>query len=65
VVPQGFKGKFADYNLYENRFSEALALVAYTGAGSAEGAFTTSPELTTNGMLPRATSPRRSCWAAS
>lgn len=54
VVPEGFEGKFAQYNLYENRFSEMLALVAYTGAGQSRQAFTTSPELTTNGMLPKA-----------
>ena len=54
VVPDGFEGTFAQYNLYENRFSEMLALVAYTGAGQSKQAFTTSPELTTNGMLPKA-----------
>jgi transcriptional regulator with XRE-family HTH domain len=54
VVPQGFSGKFAEYNLYENRFSEILSLVAYTGIGQSNPAFTTSPELTTNGMLPKA-----------
>ena len=54
VVPEGFDGEFAAYNLYENRFSEILALVAYTGAGQSDGAFTTSPELTTTGMLPKA-----------
>lgn len=54
VVPEGFSGKFSDYNLYENRFSEILSLVAYTGAGGSREAFTTSPELTTNGMLPKA-----------
>ena len=54
VVPEGFEGTFAQYNLYENRFSEMLALVAYTGAGQSKQAFTTSPELTTNGMLPKA-----------
>lgn len=54
VVPDGFEGKFSQYNLYENRFSEMLALVAYTGAGQSRQAFTTSPELTTNGMLPKA-----------
>ena len=54
VVPKGFKGEFSEYNLYENRFSEILSLVAYTGAGSSNKAFTTSPELTTNGMLPKA-----------
>ncbi len=54
VVPEGFSGSFAQYNLYENRFSEILALVAYTGAGGSRHAFTTSPELTTGGMLPKA-----------
>lgn len=54
VVPEGFEGSFDKYNLYENRFSEMLALVAYTGAGQSRQAFTTSPELTTNGMLPKA-----------
>lgn len=54
VVPQGFPGTFAQYNLYENRFSEILSLVAYTGIGQSDAAFTTSPELTTNGMLPKA-----------
>ena len=53
VVPQGFAGTFAQYNLYENRFSEILSLVAYTGIGQSDAAFTTSPELTTNGMLPK------------
>ena len=54
VVPEGFEGKFFQYNLYENRFSEILALVAYTGAGGSRQAFTTSPALTTGGMLPKA-----------
>lgn len=54
VVPKGFEGKFSEYNLYENRFSEILSLVAYTGVGSSNKAFSTSPELTTNGMLPKA-----------
>lgn len=54
IVPDDFDGKYAQYNLYENRFSEMLALVAYTGAGRSHEAFTTSPELTTNGMLPKA-----------
>jgi len=54
VVPQGFEGTFAEYNLYENRFSEILSLVAYTGVEQTHEAFTTSPELTTSGMLPKA-----------
>lgn len=54
VVPKGFEGTFEQYDLYENRFSEILSLVAYTGIGQSDAAFTTSPELTTNGMLPKA-----------
>jgi hypothetical protein len=54
VVPAGFEGTWGQYNLYENRFSEILSLVAYTGHGASPKAFTTSPELTTNGMLPKA-----------
>jgi len=54
VVPAGFDGKFSDYNLYENRFSEILSLVAYTGITQSDAAFSTSPELTTDGMLPKA-----------
>lgn len=54
IVPQGFEGAFEQYNLYENKFSEILSLVAYTGVGHSNEAFTTSPELTTNGMLPKA-----------
>ena len=54
IVPEGFYGKFADFNLYENRFSEILSLVAYTGVTQSDAAFSTSPEFTTNGMLPKA-----------
>ena len=54
VVPENFTGSFADYNLYENRFSEVLSLVAYTGAGRSDKKFTTSPEFTTHGMLRKA-----------
>lgn len=54
VVAKDFDGTFAEYNLYENEFSEILSLVAYTGIGQSNRAFTTSPELTTNGMLPKA-----------
>ncbi|MBR6512607.1 MAG: helix-turn-helix domain-containing protein [Clostridia bacterium] len=54
VVPLGFNGRFADYNLYENRFSEVLSLVAYTGNAASHKVVTASPELTTNGMLRKA-----------
>ena len=54
VVPKGFSGSFKEYNLYENRFSNVLSLVAYTGVGQTDGAFSNSPELTTQGMLRKA-----------
>jgi len=54
IVPDGFDGKFSDFNLYENRFSEILSLVAYTGVTQSDAAFSSSPELTTDGMLPKA-----------
>jgi hypothetical protein len=54
VVPKSFVGSFSQYNLYQNRFSEILALIAYTGAGQSIEAFSTSPELTTDGILPKA-----------
>jgi len=54
LVLQGFPGKFGQFNLYQNRFSEALSLIAYTGIGQTHEVFTTSPELTTNGMLRKA-----------
>ncbi len=53
VVPANFNGLFADYNLYENKFDKVLSLIAYTGAASASTQFTSSPELTTNGNLPK------------
>ena len=54
IVPADFSGSFGEYNLYENPFSDALSLVAYTGHGVSEQTFTISPELTTDGMLPKA-----------
>lgn len=54
IVPEGFDGKFSDYNLYENSFSAALALTAYTGHPSIIQGPCLSPELTTDGMLPKA-----------
>ncbi len=56
VVEEGFEGAFADYNLYDNRFSQVLALIAFTGYGSnIRSSLVSSPEFTTNGMLPK-------CW---
>lgn len=54
VVPDGFKGSFSKFNLFENHFSEILSLVAYTGISQSDRNFSTSPEFTTNGMLPKA-----------
>ena len=56
VVEDGFNGAFDQYNLYENRFSRILGLIAFTGYGSSvRSSLVSSPELTTNGMLPK-------CW---
>jgi len=51
IVPKGSGLKFADFNLFENDFSPVLSLVAFTGYGRSRTKLTTSPELTTNGML--------------
>jgi hypothetical protein len=51
-VPEGFSGRFSEFNLYENPFNKALALIAYTGFGSVRpSGFSSSPEFTTNGNL--------------
>ena len=51
-VPQAtFEGSFSEYNLFENRFDEALSLIAYTGYGNKLKSIGTTPELTTGGML--------------
>lgn len=51
-VPEGFNGRFSEYNLYENTFNKALSLIAYTGFGSVRpSGFSSSPEFTTNGNL--------------
>ncbi len=55
VVPAGFEGTFAEYNLFENGFSSVLAAVAYTGVASDwHGLTPSTPELTTNGSLRKA-----------
>lgn len=52
ITEPDFKGKFADYNLFENGFYKVLSLIAYTGYGSVKpSGFSSSPEFTTNGML--------------
>ena len=54
VVPANFTGSFSKYNLYQNPFSNALSLIAYTGRGNTHNPLSTSPELTTHGMLRKA-----------
>lgn len=47
---------FSSVNLYDNRFSRVLGQIAFTGYGSSNiSGLTSSPEFTTNGMLPK-------CW---
>ena len=36
VVPEGFGGTWAEYNLYHNELDDALALAAYTGYTSTQ-----------------------------
>ncbi|MBQ3182625.1 MAG: XRE family transcriptional regulator [Clostridia bacterium] len=56
VVEEGFEGRFEKFNLYDNRFSNILALIAFTGYGSSvRSSLASCPEFTTNGMLPK-------CW---
>ncbi len=56
VVREGDSKTFAQCNLYENRLSELLASIAFTGYGSSvRTSVLSSPEFTTNGMLPK-------CW---
>ena len=46
---------FAQVNLFDNRFSQVLSQIAFTGYGSSPASkFRSSPEFTTNGMLPKA-----------
>lgn len=46
---------FAEVNLFDNRFSQVLSQIAFTGYGSFPASkFRSSPEFTTNGMLPKA-----------
>ena len=50
------RDSFDRVNLYDNRFSRVLGQIAFTGYGSSNiSQLTSSPEFTTNGMLPK-------CW---
>ena len=56
VVPEDFDGTFEENNLYDNPFNTILSYIAFTGTGSsARTSLHSSPEFTTNGMLPN-------CW---
>ena len=56
VTDEEFDGDFSHCNLYDNRFSSLLSYIAFTGYGSSvRSTFSSSPEFTTNGMLPK-------CW---
>jgi hypothetical protein len=56
VVEEGFDGTYDKFNLYDNRFSQVLAMIAFTGYGSSvRTSLASCPEFTTNGMLPK-------CW---
>lgn len=56
IVEEGFDGTFEKLNLYDNRFSQVLALIAFTGYGSSiRTSLASCPEFTTNGTLPK-------CW---
>ena len=56
VCEEGSEESFAKVNLYQNRMSKLLGGIAFTGHGSSpRTGFSSSPEFTTNGMLPK-------CW---
>jgi len=56
IVDETFDGTFDKYNLYDNRFSRILSMIAYTGYGDTiRSDFASTPELTTDGMLAK-------CW---
>ena len=56
VVKEDDPSTFEKVNLYDNRFSNVLAWMAFTGYGSSlRTSLLSSPEFTTNGMLPK-------CW---
>lgn len=56
VDREGSGDTFDKVNLYDNRFSQVLASIAFTGYGSSvRSSLASSPEFSTDGMLPK-------CW---
>ena len=56
VCEAGSAESFSKVNLFQNPMSQLLANIAFTGyGGSPRNGFSSSPEFTTNGMLPK-------CW---
>lgn len=55
IKPKDKKLKWKDINLYENDFSETIAKIAFEGGLFGEKFSTTTPELSTDGNLPK-------CW---
>ena len=56
IVDETFDGTFDKYNLYDNKFSQVLSMIAYTGYGNTiRRDFASTPELTTGGVLAK-------CW---
>jgi hypothetical protein len=56
IVDESFDGPFEEYNLYDNKFSRVLSIIAYTGYGhTTRRSFASTPELTTGGVLAK-------CW---
>lgn len=55
VTPKNADYRWENFNLYQNKFDEALELVAFTGNSEKIEGIISSPEFTTNGMLKK-------CW---
>lgn len=54
IVEEGFDGTFEKFNLYDNRFSHILALIAFTGyGGGVRTSLASCPEFTTNGIFAK------------
>ena len=51
VVPRGFSGRFDEYNLYDNPFSEVIGALAVAGELRGASLHGNTPELTTDGTL--------------